>query len=62
MYNNYSDEGGDFKVEISKVPLYHPRQTNMMHDIKIQHILTKTAVHDTDNTEGRGLKSRKGEI
>ena len=29
-----------------------------MHDIKIQHILTKTAVHDTDNTEGRGLKSR----
>ena len=55
MYNNYSDEGGDFKVQISKVPLNHPRQTNMMHDIKI---LTKTAVHDTDNTEGRGLKSR----
>ena len=30
----------------------------MMHDIKIQYILTKTAVRDTDNTEGRGLKSR----
>lgn len=58
MYNNYSDEGGDFKVEISKVPLNHPRQTNMMHDIKIQYILTKTALHDTDKTEGRGLKSR----
>ena len=58
MYNNYSDEGGDFKVQISKVPLNHPWQTNMMHDIKIQYILTKTAVRDTDNTEGSGLKSR----
>lgn len=42
----------------AKVPLNHPRQTNMMHDIKIQYILTKTAVRDTDNTEGSGLKSR----
>lgn len=33
-----------------------------MHDIKIQYILTKTAVRDTDNTEGRGLKSIGGRM